>query len=61
MCVIDSTTGAYAYQLFTDKPTAVLCAMPYGILADKIGRKPVLLLAGLGLVLSVLWYDVVCE
>lgn len=38
---------------------AVLCAVPFGIMADRVGRKPVLLIAWLGLCLNLVWYDVV--
>ena len=38
---------------------AILCAIPYGIMADKKGRKPVLYLAFFGLLLMVLWIDIV--
>ncbi|TPX11094.1 uncharacterized protein E0L32_007955 [Thyridium curvatum] len=38
---------------------AILCAIPFGIMADKVGRKPVMLLAWTGLLLNLLWYEVV--
>ena len=40
---------------------AIICAIPYGMLADRIGRKPVLLLGWLGIILSLIWTCAVCE
>jgi hypothetical protein len=39
----------------------ILGAVPFGIMSDKAGRKPVLFLATVGLSLSVLWSILVCE
>lgn len=39
----------------------ILGAVPYGIMSDKWGRKPVLVLSLLGLVLAVGWSFVVCK
>lgn len=34
---------------------ALLTAIPYGVIADKYGRRPVLSLAMLGITLEFLW------
>jgi MFS family permease len=39
----------------------ILVAMPFGMVADKYGRKLVLLLALLGVILSLLWTMVVSK
>lgn len=39
----------------------ILGAVPFGIMSDKAGRKPVLFLATLGLTLWVLWSILVCK
>ncbi|KAI0430725.1 MFS general substrate transporter [Xylaria sp. FL1042] len=38
----------------------VLCTVPYSLLADRIGRKPVLMLSGAGVVVSFAWVLAVC-
>ncbi|PYI01240.1 adenylate cyclase [Aspergillus sclerotiicarbonarius CBS 121057] len=38
----------------------ILFAVPYGVLADRIGRRPVLLLCALGFTLSDVWVKIVC-
>lgn len=44
----------------TDLSSGMLLAIPHGALADRIGRKPVLLLAVLGCFLNDAWTRVVC-
>lgn len=39
---------------------AILMAIPYGALADKIGRKKILLLAIIGILLDECWIRLVC-
>jgi len=39
----------------------ILVAVPFGMVADKYGRKPVLLLALLGVILGLLWVMVVSK
>lgn len=39
----------------------MLVQIPYGIVADKYGRKPVLFLSLLGLVVNQTWCMVVCK
>ena len=39
----------------------ILLAVPYGVLADRWGRKPVILLGIVGTVLGEIWLRVVCE
>lgn len=41
--------------------TGILLALPYGALADRIGRKPVLLLGMAGCLLGETWVRFVCE
>jgi MFS family permease len=36
-------------------------ALPYGVLSDRYGRKPILCLGILGIVLGELWVRVVCK
>ncbi|KAI0972387.1 MFS general substrate transporter [Xylaria arbuscula] len=38
----------------------VLCTVPYSLLADRIGRKPVLMLSGAGIAFSFAWVVAVC-
>ncbi|PWY90339.1 adenylate cyclase [Aspergillus sclerotioniger CBS 115572] len=38
----------------------ILFAVPYGVLADRIGRRPVLLLCAVGFTLSDVWVKIVC-
>ncbi|KAI1272452.1 MFS general substrate transporter [Xylaria sp. FL0933] len=38
----------------------VLCTVPYSLLADRIGRKPVLMLSGAGVVVAFAWVFAVC-
>lgn len=45
----------------TDSVLAMLLALPYGALADRIGRKPVLLLAVIGCFANDVWTRVVCK
>ncbi|KAF7183284.1 hypothetical protein CNMCM7691_003197 [Aspergillus felis] len=39
----------------------IFLALPYGIMADKCGRKPVFMLSFLGVLLSDTWVKIVCE
>lgn len=39
----------------------MLLAVPYGVLADRVGRKKVLLLAIVGLFMNDAWIRLVCE
>jgi MFS family permease len=41
--------------------SGVFLTVPYGYMADKYGRKPVRILALLGLLFSILWAFIVCK
>ncbi|RMZ03678.1 hypothetical protein D0864_02902 [Hortaea werneckii] len=45
----------FGFQTFFDGIPGLLLAMPYGVAADKIGRKPVLLLSMAGQVFAAAW------
>lgn len=47
-------------ELLTDKCVAILLAVPFGSLSDKWGRKPVGILAIIGVFLVTVSYEVVC-
>lgn len=40
---------------------AILLAVPYGSLSDKWGRKYIGFLSVLGILLTTIWYEVVCK
>lgn len=42
-------------------PIGLLLALPHGALADRIGRKPILLLGMTGCILGECWTRIVCE
>lgn len=43
-----------------DASIAVALALPFGILADKIGRRPVTIMALASLLCSEIWSRIVC-
>ena len=49
------------WQVFLDNIPSILIAIPFGILADKYGRKPVVLLNSIALCLRVSWIMLVCH
>lgn len=49
------------WQVFLDNIPSILLAIPFGILADKYGRKPIILLNSIALCLRVSWIMVVCH
>lgn len=40
---------------------AIALALPYGVLADKIGRRPILMMSLASLMASEIWDRIVCE
>lgn len=40
---------------------AILLAIPYGVLADRYGRRIILFLSMCGVIMSVIWYETVCK
>lgn len=54
-----ATIRGWAYTF--DCLPGILGAVPYGIMSDKWGRKPVFVLAIFGLVLSIGWVLIVCK
>ncbi|KUL91414.1 hypothetical protein ZTR_01496 [Talaromyces verruculosus] len=49
-----------AYKDTFDQLPGIVLGVVYGLLADRVGRKPILLCGMLGLALSGLWVKVVC-
>jgi hypothetical protein len=49
-----------AYKDTFDQLPGILFGVVYGLLADRVGRRPILLCGMLGLALSGLWVKVVC-
>ncbi|KAI1435827.1 major facilitator superfamily domain-containing protein [Xylaria sp. CBS 124048] len=63
MCKVDAIQSKLAY-LFAimyslNAGVSVLASLPWGIAADRIGRRPVLVLAWVGMALAILWIMVV--
>lgn len=48
-------------QDFDGSAIGVCLTVPYGFVADKYGRKPVLILSLVGLVSSIIWQFIVCK
>ncbi|EED23740.1 conserved hypothetical protein [Talaromyces stipitatus ATCC 10500] len=48
------------FQQFVPLFPALLCTVPYGLLAERIGRKRVLVLSGAGIVAALSWVLAVC-
>ena len=48
------------FQQFVPIFAAVFCTIPYGLLAQRVGRKPILILSGAGLFLQLAWALLVC-
>ncbi|KAJ5642430.1 hypothetical protein N7490_006430 [Penicillium lividum] len=63
-CKSEAVQGELAlingYKDGFDVLPGILLSLPYGVLSDHWGRKPVLLLATLGILLSELWTRVIC-
>lgn len=53
--VQEALATIFGFQTFFDGIPGLLLAMPYGVAADKIGRKPVLLLSMAGQFLAATW------
>ncbi|KAI7489989.1 hypothetical protein KC351_g938 [Hortaea werneckii] len=53
--VQEALATIFGFQTFFDGIPGLLLAMPYGVAADKIGRKPVLLLSMAGQLLAATW------
>ena len=49
------------WQVFLDNIPSILLAIPFGILADKYGRKPIILLNAVALCLRISWIMFVCH
>jgi MFS family permease len=64
MCKIPEVQNAVAmlfgFQAFFDGLPGLILAMPYGVLADQIGRKRILVLSMLGQVLGGCWILFIC-
>jgi hypothetical protein len=64
MCKIPGVQNAVAtlfgFQAFFDGLPGLILAMPYGVLADQIGRKRILVLSMLGQVLGGCWVLFIC-
>ncbi|KYG47559.1 hypothetical protein M433DRAFT_33285, partial [Acidomyces richmondensis BFW] len=62
-CKADAVQGQLAilqgYQEFFDGVPSILLAIPFGWAADKYGRKPILSLALVGVVLRTIWLQLV--
>lgn len=58
-CKVPEVQGRLAmmrgWQSAFDILPSMLCAVPYGLLADRVGRKPVMILAFAGLLLQIFW------
>ncbi|KAI1296972.1 major facilitator superfamily domain-containing protein [Xylaria venustula] len=63
MCKVDAIQSKLAYLLAImaslNAGVSVLSALPWGIAADKIGRRPVFALGLIGMSISVLWIMIV--
>ncbi|ROW15669.1 hypothetical protein VPNG_02111 [Cytospora leucostoma] len=63
LCKADQVQSELAYILgassTTDAVTGLVVALPYGVLADRIGRRFVLVLSTVGTIFSTLWMMVV--
>ena len=64
--VLPGTCAPCLYERYCDEMrlrflAAMLFKIPYGILADKIGRKPVAVMSLCGILASTIWVSCVCE
>jgi hypothetical protein len=55
------TNRFYMLNAWTHIVKALVAGIPYGIQADRIGRKPILYLSLIGQIISFLWIFIVCE
>lgn len=53
--VQESLAMIFGFQTFFDGIPGLLLAMPYGVAADKVGRKPALLLSMVGQLFAAAW------
>lgn len=64
-CKIPDVQGRVAtlagYQTLFDGIPSLLLAIPFGIAADKIGRRPILLLSSSSFAIASLWKLFICE
>ena len=58
--LVGSTVENEGLKCLAYERVDVLLAVPYGFVADKFGRKPVLLLGIVGVILSDIWVMAVC-
>ncbi|RMZ69647.1 Major facilitator superfamily domain general substrate transporter [Pyrenophora seminiperda CCB06] len=64
LCKVDIVqqrlAGIFGWQDMFDAVPGMLLAVPYGTLADKVGRKPVFLASLVGMLLSYAWALLIC-
>ena len=59
--VILSLCFNVSLKAFTDILIGMLTAIPYGLMSDTYGRRVVLVMSLFGVMLGVIWYDIVCR
>jgi MFS family permease len=59
--VQETVAQLFGMQSFFDGIPGLLLAIPYGVFADKVGRRKVLVLSMLGQLLAAFWILFVCR